>query len=120
MDSVITIQNMLPPAPRSSAPEAAPPEMAPRGGKPAPTAGKELPPAPDFQSIERAVKQINTYLTDSHRALNFQVHEASGRTIVRVVNPETGEVIRQIPSEEVLNLAAAIQSQGLQLINELA
>jgi flagellar protein FlaG len=110
MDSVITIQNVMPSGPRTSAPEAAQ-----KDGKPAPTGGKELPPAPDLQSVQRAVKQINTYLADSQRALNFQIHEASGRTIVRVINPETNEVIRQIPSEEVLNLAAAIQSQGLQL-----
>jgi flagellar protein FlaG len=115
MDSVMTIQNLLPAVTRKPAPEAAP-----KDGNAAPVNGKELPPAPDLQSVEQAVKQINSYLTDSQRALNFQIHEASGRTIVRVVNPETDEVIRQIPSEEVLNLAAAMQSQGLQLINELA
>ena len=115
MDSVITIQKLMPPVARTSAPEAAS-----KDGKPAPTDGKALPPAPELQSVERAVKQINTYLRNSQRTLNFQIHEASGRTIVRVVNPETGEVIRQIPSEEVLNLAAALQSQGLQLFNELA
>lgn len=115
MDSVITIQNVLPPVPRTSVPEAAQ-----KGGKPAPSGGKQLPPAPDLQSVKRAVKQINAYLSDSQRTLNFQIHEASGRTIVRVINPETDEIIRQIPSEEVLKLAAAMQSQGLQLVNELA
>ena len=115
MEAVIRIQHAMPTAPRTAAPEAAP-----QGGKPAPTSGKNLPPPPDVQSVERAVKQINAYLSDSQRSLNFQVHEASGRTIVRVVNPETDEVIRQIPSEEVLKLAAAMQSQGVQLVNELA
>jgi len=115
MDSVIKIQNVLPPLPRTSVSEAAK-----KDGKAAPTEGKELPPAPDLKSVETAVKQINTFLNDSQRALNFQIHEASGRTIVRVINPETDEVIRQIPSEEVLNLAAAIKSQGLQLFNEPA
>lgn len=115
MDSVITTQRIVPPAPNKTVPEAKQ-----QTGKIKPADGRELPPAPDLQSVESAIKQINSYLADSRRALNFQIHEASGRTIVRVVNPETDEVIRQIPSEEVLNLAAAIQSQGLQLINELA
>ena len=115
MDSVITTQRIVPPAPNKSVPG-----TKQQAGNIQPADGKDLPPAPDLKSVESAVKQINSYLTDSQRALNFQVHEASGRTIVRVVNPETDEVIRQIPSEEVLNLAAAIQSQGLQLINELA
>lgn len=114
MDSVIKIQNVLPPMPRTGVPESAP-----KDGKAAPASGKELPPAPDRVSVEQAVKQINTYLTNSKRTLSFQVHEASGRTIIRVINPETDEVIRQIPSEEVLNLAAEMKSRGLQLINEL-
>jgi flagellar protein FlaG len=46
--------------------------------------------------------------------------DTSGRTIIRVVNPETGEMIRQIPSEEVLRLAESIKTSGFQLINELA
>ncbi len=116
MDSVIKIQNVMPPVPNKTPA----PEAADKDGKPAPTSGKEMPPAPDVASIERAVKQINSYLVDSQRALNFQTHEASGRTIVRVINPETDEVIRQIPSKEALEMAARIKSQGLQLINELA
>ena len=38
--------------------------------------------------------------------LNFSVHKASGRIIVTVLNEATGEKIREIPSEDLLNLAA--------------
>ena len=40
--------------------------------------------------------------------LHFSVHEASGQTIVRVVDETTGEVVREIPSTEMLNLAAKL------------
>lgn len=119
MDTAIRLQHAAQPAPRRPAPEPARHD----GGKPAPARGRELPPAPEppeIETIERAVKQINAYLTDSQRQLNFQIHEASGRTILRVINPATDEVIRQIPSEEALELAAALHAEGLQLINELA
>lgn len=40
--------------------------------------------------------------------LQFSIHEATGRTFVRVIRGETGEIIREIPPEEILNLAAKI------------
>ena len=41
--------------------------------------------------------------------LNFSVHEASGQIMVSVVDKETGDVIREIPSEALLDLAAKLQ-----------
>jgi len=41
--------------------------------------------------------------------LNFSVHEASGKIMVAVVNEDTGEVIREIPSRELLDLAAKLE-----------
>ncbi|MFH1991817.1 MAG: flagellar protein FlaG [Pseudomonadota bacterium] len=38
--------------------------------------------------------------------LQFSVHEASGQTMIIVREESTGEVIREIPPEEILNLAA--------------
>ncbi len=37
--------------------------------------------------------------------LNFSVHESTGRTIVKVIDKETEKLIREIPSEELLNMA---------------
>jgi flagellar protein FlaG len=37
--------------------------------------------------------------------LQFSIHEASGHVIVKVIDTETDEVIRQIPSEAILALA---------------
>jgi len=41
-------------------------------------------------------------------SLQFSVHEATGRTMVNVTEQETGKLIRQIPPEQVLDLAAKI------------
>ena len=117
MDAVIKMNNATPattnrPAADSSAP-------ASQTGKSEPESGKVLPPPPPVQTIEQAVKQINDYLVDHQRSLNFQLHEASGRTVIQVVNPETNEVVRQIPSEEVLDLAAEMRAKGLHLIDQM-
>lgn len=112
MNAVSNIQGAAPAAPAQSAKG-----PAKASGKQAPPAGKELPPAPTIQNVDRAVKQIKAFLSSTQRQLDFQLDDNSGRTIIRVTNPETGELIRQIPSEEVLKLAASIQSGGFQLIN---
>jgi flagellar protein FlaG len=95
----------------------------PAGGRILPANGQKAPPepaaAPTPQQVEQAVQQLQSYLNDSQRQLQFQVDSASGRTIVRVVNPETNELIRQIPSEEMLTLARAIQTSGGNVISQL-
>ena len=54
------------------------------------------------------------------RSLAISVDERSGDFIVKVQNASTEEVVRQIPSEEVLRIAAAIQEQfsNLELMGE--
>ncbi len=92
-------------------------------GKALPASGQKLPPEPAKEptpaQVEQAVQQLQSYLNDSQRQLQFQVDSASGRTIVRVVNPDTGELIRQIPSEEMLTLARAIGTSGGKILSSL-
>jgi flagellar protein FlaG len=41
--------------------------------------------------------------------LNFSVHEASGRTMISVTDETTGQIVREIPSREMLNLAVKLE-----------
>ena len=70
-----------------------------------PATGNNPPPERSAADLKLAVEQINRYLADSKRNLVFSVDEGSGRTVIRVINPETSEVIREIPPEETLVLA---------------
>ncbi|AFJ03473.1 Flagellin protein FlaG [Methylophaga frappieri] len=75
------------------------------------------------QEVSQAVSQINDYVQNMQRSLQFSVDELSGRNVVTVIDKETEEVIRQIPSEEVLSIARSIASQfddGLSLFNSQA
>lgn len=75
----------------------------------------------DSAGLEEAVRELNGYVQNVQRNLQFNVDEDSGHTVIRVVDSETDEVIRQIPSEEVLTLAKHLkglsegQEQGLLL-----
>jgi flagellar protein FlaG len=60
--------------------------------------------APSVAELTGALDQLNGYLQETQRGLRFSIDDVSGRTIVRVVDTETDEVIRQIPSEEMLVL----------------
>jgi flagellar protein FlaG len=82
-------------------------------GNPLPPRGEAAPPAAASASdLSRAIAVLNRFLADSQRSFRFQVDDASGRTIVRIVNPETGEIVRQIPSEDVLAAARALRDAG--------
>lgn len=58
----------------------------------------------DVQGLVDSVAQNLQTMNDTHLA--FKVHEASGEVMVTVTNEETGEVVREIPPSEVLDLAA--------------
>jgi flagellar protein FlaG len=62
--------------------------------------------------VKAAAEQIESYLRSSGRALEFRVDGNTGRTVVSVRNPQTGELIRQIPGEETLRLADMLGNGG--------
>lgn len=100
------------------------PTKADQGGKVLPALGKSLPETSKAEAgperVQEAVSRIQSYLSESQRELQISVDQGSGRTVVRVVNPETQEVIRQIPNEEILKLAASIGKSGGGIFSELA
>lgn len=74
--------------------------------------GKFLPNAQEEQEAEErreelqeAVRNVSGYVQNITRELNFSIDEELGKTIVRVIDESTGDVIRQIPSEDMLQLA---------------
>lgn len=62
-------------------------------------------------SAPRAVAEhIRSYLRESGRELDFHVDADTKRMVVTVRDPVSGETIRQIPAEEVLQVARYLQS----------
>ena len=68
----------------------------------------------DQAKLQDAIKATNDFVKPISNAIEFSMDEDTGETVVKVVDTATKEVIRQIPSEEMLNIAKALDKiQGL-------
>ena len=94
--------------------------QAPREEVPYATPQSGVPPADGLmpERVQEAARAIRAAVQEVARELRFNidVDEDTGRTIVRVFDARTRELIRQIPAEEVLAMSRAIgRTQGLLL-----
>ncbi|WP_372718324.1 flagellar protein FlaG [Immundisolibacter sp.] len=64
------------------------------------------------RDIGEAVARLEDHVQTVRRELHFRIDEDSGMTVVRVVNKDTGELVRQIPNQEVLDLAEHLQDNA--------
>jgi len=69
---------------------------------------KAVNPAEIAEKIERSISKLNDLMAKGQRSLNFSVDRSSDQVVVRVVDTNTDEVIRQIPNEESIRLAEYI------------
>ncbi len=117
--------------PQSGA-QQAPQRSETRGGErteaisnPAVSSGKDLPLAEakdvaakasvvadqSRQEVAQAVAQLNDYIQSVQRDLRFTLDEASGRSVITVIDSQSNEVIRQIPEEVTLSLAQKLNNE---------
>ena len=59
---------------------------------------------PDPSRLTELASNVQIHDVD----FQFKVHEASGKMMVKVMDGSTGQTIREIPSSEILNLAARL------------
>ncbi|MBO0366338.1 flagellar protein FlaG [Pseudomonas putida] len=69
---------------------------------------KQPPAVIDAEQVRNAVSEIEKFLSTSRRNLEFSTDEDSGKIVVKVIASETGELIRQLPSEEALRIASSL------------
>lgn len=80
------------------------------GGETLPPGGREVPAQKvDTAELSETVTEINDIIRGIQRDLAFNVDEDSGRTVIRVIDSESGELIRQIPSESFLAIATHLR-----------
>ncbi len=60
--------------------------------------------------LGEAVARLQDHVQTLHRELHFRVDEATGQTVVRVVDADTGELVRQMPSQEALDTLKTIET----------
>jgi len=69
--------------------------------------------------LRTALGDVSDFMAASGTALSFSVDEQSNRQVVTVSDAANGDVIRQIPSEEVLSFAARIRELASDLGNRV-
>ena len=75
---------------------------------------------PDHATLLQAVDEVRNAIKPVAQDLLFSIDDDSGRTVVKVVDSSTDEVIRQIPSKELLAISKALDKlQGLLLKQEV-
>jgi flagellar protein FlaG len=84
------------------------------------TAVNPVAEQPLAAQLQVAVNNLNQALKQTNKNLEFTVDSESKDPIVKLVDSETGDVIRQYPSEEALSIAKAIDSfqQGMLIKQE--
>jgi len=76
--------------------------------------------APQPAQLALAVDDLNKRFKDSHTDLRFSIDDDSGRTVVSVVDGESGTVLRQMPTEEALRVSKALDQALGNLIKRVA
>ena len=72
------------------------------------TESQPVPPKPteDQKALIQAVKAVNTAnMLGEENELTFKIDRAAGIAVVRIVNRKTGELVQEIPNEQVLKMA---------------
>ncbi len=58
--------------------------------------------------LEKVAKQLQEFMGEMNRGLEFIVDEDSGRDVIKVIDKSSGDLVKQYPSEEVLSLVAKL------------
>lgn len=65
--------------------------------------------APQLEQVQRAIERLRQSIKPAlANSLEFQIDQSTGKTIVKILDSETNTVVRQIPSEEILTIARAL------------
>ena len=81
---------------------------------------KSAAPVPTLDEVNQAVSELNKASQAKAQGLEFSVDNDSKRTVVKVVDQTTKEVLRQIPSPEALAIAKSLDNAKGMLIKQTA
>ena len=87
-------------------------EAAPGTSTPAPT--------PTREQVEQAAARVTEVLRGTTSRLEFEIDPDLDKVVIKIRNGESGEIIRQIPSQELLDLAKYIDEPKGFLVSERA
>ena len=60
------------------------------------------------EELEKSIEKANQFLLGLNIQFDFKIHEGTGRTVVRLVDKQSEEVVKEIPPEKMLDVIAGI------------
>ena len=60
------------------------------------------------EQLEKVAQQLQDFVGEMNRGLEFLVDKDSGRDVIKVIDKNSGDLVKQFPSEEVLTLVAKL------------
>jgi len=87
----------------------------------APAAPRPEPaPAPEPRDVSEVVEKLNARFAPHRMEAQYSIDEHTKDIIIKIVNADSGEVVRQIPTESALRLVAALRTTSPHLLDEKA
>ncbi|MEK6642091.1 MAG: flagellar protein FlaG [Nitrospirota bacterium] len=77
-------------------------------------------PAPTIEKLEQAAARVKDVLRGTTSRLEIEIDSDSHKAVIKILNGESGEIIRQIPAQELLDLAKHLDEPKGLLIQERA
>jgi|SRR3989338_7185035 len=113
--SINSVGNFGTQQPAATQGQAAPAPAAPAAARPEVQLQALPRQAPSQEQVQKALQEIKRVVEPATaNSLSFSIDKGTGKTVVQVTDALTGDVIRQIPSEELLEIAKSIDKlQGL-------
>ncbi|MGY2187790.1 flagellar protein FlaG [compost metagenome] len=113
MDMSVKLNQSYPPV----APQSQPAPVEPVS-RPKVEAVAQAATEPKRDELEKAVTDIREFVQASQRKLDFSIDDSTGRVVVKVIATDSGDVIRQIPSETALKLAQSLSQASSLLFDD--
>lgn len=79
---------------------------------------REEPVEPKKSDIIATLEKLNRSLDDAKEKISFTYHEVNKRVIIKVINNETREVVREIPARDIVKLSEHLQEFIGMLVDE--
>lgn len=88
---------------------AAIPDMAALPAQDAAEQARRIPGQAERVELERAAARLNALMAQKRIGIEFSIDDESGRTILRVIDADSGELLRQYPARHILAIARQIE-----------
>lgn len=81
-------------------------------------ADKKITPEISHEQLKMVAQQLQDFMGEMNRGLEFSVDKDSGRDVIKVIDKKNGDLIKQYPTEEVLDMVSKLSDATGSLINE--